>query len=343
MKKPKWQKKFRNLPEIPTAKHWIKDEANTLEQQITLKLITGQQITEEETNIVEQLIFFYGSLYNELAIVDFENFTEKDFENFKNYIFYAFNYLILLSNKVVISQVFRVVVNRDKKSITKKSLLSYPPLHVVKKLNKYNRVNTPNTNVFYCSETINTALNEIKPKVGDIVTVSIWEPIDKNRTFNSYPISHGANAYGVNPHATNAMNAVNEFKKKTNKLFSRFIDPYFHLLGREFEKPINHHYEYLLSAMFSEKIFENNKRADTGFDFECITYPSVGNKFTTSNIAFRKDIIRHHFKLAKVVEFEVASEHYDRAQSLDPFTINLVAIKNIREAKSIIDNEIIWE
>lgn len=62
------------------------------------------------------------------------------------------------------------------------------------------------------------------------------------------------------------MDAINEFKKKTNEIFSRFIDPYFHLLRREFEKPIHHHYEYLISSMFSEKIFENDKRGDTSFE-----------------------------------------------------------------------------
>lgn len=343
MKKIKWQNTFRNLPEIPKAKYWRNNEVLTQEQEITTKLIYNQPITPEETKIMDELIHFYGHLYNELSKIDFTNFTKKDFENFKNYIFYAFSYLILLSNKVTIFKVFRVVINRNKTSITKKSLLTYPPLHVVKKINKYNRANTPNTNVFYCSETINGAIAELKPKIGDIVTVSVWEPKDKNRTFNSFPISHGANAYGVNDFATSAMDAIREFKKNTNKIFSRYMDPYFHLLGREFEKPINHHYEYLISSMFSEKILNNEKRENTSFDFECIVYPSVGNKLTTSNFVFRKDIIRHCFNLSKVVEFEVARELYDRPQSPNPNIINLIGIKNIRETKSIVENNIIWE
>jgi hypothetical protein len=342
MRKIRWQKTFRNLPEIPEAKRWKNDRTPTLEQQITAKLIAGESINAEETYVMNRLINFYGNLYNHLGTIDFTNFTKEDFENFKNYIFYAFNYLILFSNGVEISQVFRVVKNRDKKSITKKSLLTYPPLHVVKNINEYNRANTPNTNVFYCSETINTALNEIKPKVGDMVTVSVWEPIDKKRIFNSYTISHGSNAYGVNPHVTKAMDALREFKKTIDPIFSRFIDPYFHLLGREYEKTIEHHYEYLISSIFSEKILENSGRENTNFDFECIAYPSAKNKFTTSNLAIRKDIIRYSFKLSKVVEFEVASEHYNREQSENPGTINLVGIKNVREAKSIINNEIVW-
>lgn len=343
MKKIKWQRTFKDLPQIPESKLWKSDGSLTLEQQITSKLISGNDITEKELEIMNSLINFYGILYNKLADLDFANFTNKDFISFKNYIFYAFNYLILLSNGVTFSQVYRVVINRDKKSITKKSLLTYPPLHIVKKINKFNRGNTPETNVFYCSETINTAINELKPKVGDMVTISIWTPIDKNKVFNSYPISHGANSYGVNDIATSAMDAIREFKTKYKDVFSRYIDPYFHLLGREYEKPITDHHEYIISAMFSEEIFDNNKRENTSFDFECIVYPSVGNKLTTSNIIFRKDIIRHHFNLSKVVEFNVATENYDRAQSPDPGMINLLGITNTREAKSIVDNNIIWE
>lgn len=342
MKKIKWQKKFRDLPEIPEVKNWKKDGLATEEQEITYKLITGQKISIEEVAKMDSLVNFYVTLYNKLDTIDFSSFTKKDFEDFRNYIFYAFNYILLISNKVTIFFLFRAVINRDNKTITKKGLLTYPPLHIVQKINKYNRANTPNTNVFYGSETINTAINELKPKVGDKVTVGVWKPIDKKRQFLSYPISHGANSYGVNENATSAMEAMKEFKKNTHPILARFMDPYFHLLGREFEKSIKHHYEYQISAMVSEKILEKDTRTKDGFNFECIIYPSVGNKFTTSNFAFRKDVIRHHFELSKVVEFEVASEHYDREQSENPSVINIIGIKNVREAKAIIDNDIIW-
>ena len=85
--------------------------------------------------------------------------------------------------------------------------------------------------------------------------------------------------------------------------------------------------------MFSEKILDNPQNKGTSFDFECIIYPSVGNKFKTSNVAVRKDILRHEFELTKVIEFEVTN----------PESINLVDYKDYRITEKIEDNRIIWE
>ena len=41
MKKPNWQIKFRDLPEIPIQKRWEKGFNHTLEQRLSQKLIQG--------------------------------------------------------------------------------------------------------------------------------------------------------------------------------------------------------------------------------------------------------------------------------------------------------------
>ena len=345
MKKPNWQLRFKDLPEIPNSKRWISGKRETLEQTISKKLLFGETLSETEKNVMLELTLFYGILYKSLEDIDYTNFTTKDFENFKNYIFYAFNYTVILKNNVEIIQLYRVVINENiigsKKSITKKGFLTYPPIHIVKKINKYNRANTPNTTLFYGSETIDTSLNEIKPKVGDIVTVGTWVPTRKCE-FISFPISHSEPGFGINLNSTNAMKAVLEFKQKNDKMLTDFMEPYFYILGQEFSKPIKHHYEYLISSLFAESIFDNPQNKNTRFDIECIIYPSVGNKFKTSNVAVRKDVFRHNFELKNVKEFEITETHYDRQQSILTDEIKLVEFKNFKETSNINGNDIIW-
>ena len=345
MKKPNWQTKFKNLPEIPVEKRWEKGFTHTLEQRLSQKLIQGGKLTEIEKRTLSRCSLFYAVLYKSLENLDYKSFTLKDIKNFENYLFYAFNYNMYLTNKLGITRLFRVVINEhltgNKNSITKKGLLTYPPLHVVKKINKFNRANTPRTSVFYGSETIDTALNEIKPEKGDIVTVGFWKP-NVDREFLSYPISHSEKAYKINDNSTSAIKAFLEFKEKNSKVLGDFMEPYFHLFGREFSKPVEHHYEYLISSMFAERILYNQKNTGSSFEIECIVYPSVGNKFLTSNLAIRKDILRHNFDLEKVIEFEVTNTHFEREQKPNPESISLVDYTNLKETKNIDGNNIIW-
>lgn len=347
MKKPKWQLTFRDLPEIPKSKLWLQNGKGTLEQIISRKLFLNQEITEMEKEVMSELSMFYAILYKTLKDLDYSNFNSKDFENFKNYIFYAFNYILLYKNNLTIYKLYRVVINENvsgsKNSLTKKGYLTYPPEHIVKKINKYNRVNTPLTTIFYGSETIDTALNEIKPKIGDVVSVAEWKPLNPNKEFISYTISHSEKGYGVNKHSTDALNAFYKLQINKNEILKNFLEPYLYILGHEFSKPIKHHYEYYLSSIFSEKILEKSENRIDRFKMECIIYPSVGNKFLNSNVAVRKDVFRHKFKLTKVIEFEVTETNFDNIQNQqNTESINLVKYKNYKETQNIEENKIIW-
>ncbi len=345
MKKPKWQLKFQGLPIIPEAKKWVNGGSHTLEQAITQKLIAGQPIALSEKQILSNLTIFYDELYDKIPTIEFSTFSQKDFKLFQNYIFYAFNYTILLVNELTVFNTFRAVINSsvvgEKKSLSKKRHLSYPPLHIVKQLGKFNRCNSPDKTILYSSESIDTALNELKPKVGELVSVGVWVP-DGDRKINSFPISHHPEAHGINENSTAAMNAFLEQQKKLRPELADFLVPFFKILGREFSKPISHHYEYLISALFSSKLFSNQKRENTEFDIECIVYPSVGNKYSTSNLAIRSDVFRSRFKLKQVLEFEVTETNYGKQQDINPFLIKSVGYKNLRETTNFQQNDIIW-
>lgn len=347
MKRPKWQIKFKDLPIIPKSKRWINGDPETMEHRISKKLFAELPITKEEEEIMKELTLFYEILSKSLESVDYTTFTKQDFKNFKNYIFYAFNYTVILTNRLTVFQTFRMVINEnvlgEKKSLNKKRFLSYPPEHVVKEINKFNRANTPGSSVFYGSETIDGALNELKPQVGDLVSVGVYEPV-REKKFIAYPISHSEQGYGVNEQSTCAMEAFKELKGKQSKLLADFIEPYLHILGHEFSKTVKHHYEYLISSLFSEKILSAYTLKNTRFDIECIVYPSVGHKFLASNLAIRKDVFKRDFKLTKVREFVITETFYDDIfDNPIPDQIKVVGYKDHKETTTFDGNEIIWE
>lgn len=346
MKKPQWKIQFRDLPVIPETKIWIKGNTMmnaTIEREITEKLRLGFPITSEEEKLLYDLADFYKKLSIALEKLDYSTFTSQDLEDFKNYIKYIYNYIVLFVNTTEIFQMYRIVIYSDNKTITNKKWLTYPPLHIVKKLDKFNRANTPNTTIFYGAETIDAALNELKKhiKVGDLVTVGKWVPRQK-KTFVSYTISHSKVAYGINFGSTQALHGFLNYSKTQNKFYTEIIEKYLSILGYEYSKEINHHFEYFISATFSETILDNPQNKNTKFDVECMVYPSVGNKFKTSNIAIKKDVFRHNFKLEKVIEFKVTEMHFDRNMSSETEGINLVDYEDLKITSKFDENQIIW-
>ena len=342
-----WQLNFRDLPEIPKHKRWVKGSFSTLEQDISRKLSTNQAITKEEEDIFTELTTFYEKLDNKLAKLDYSSFTSAEFENFKNYIHYAFSFTALLVNELTIFQMYRLVVNENitgkNESIVNVDFLKYPKISVVKKINKYNRANTPETNIFYASENIDTALKEIRPPLNKLITVGVWTPKNINKKVISYPISHSDLAISINESVQKATQAFESRITDTNPLLHRFMKYYFRLLGREYTKKITHHHEYIISALFSEDILKDHSHTDDTFKIGCITYPSVGNEYKTQNLAILPEIIDQDFELTKVIEFEIEEEFYDQNYiSGYPESINLAKIKNKRVSKQVIRNQIQW-
>lgn len=346
MKIPKWKIQFRDLPVIPETKIWINGEtmySATVERQISEKLRLGLPIKSEDEKLLSDLADFYNKLSIGLKKLDYSSFTSKDLEDFKNYIKYVYNYIVLFVNTTEIFQLYRIVIYSDNKTITNKKWLTYPPLHIVKKLGKFNRASTPNTTIFYGAETIDAALNELKKhiKVGDLVTVGKWIPNQK-KTLISYTISHSKVAYGINPGLTQALHGFLKYSKTQNKFYAEIIERYLSILGYEYSKEVTNHFEYFISATFSEDILDNPQNKNTKFDVECIVYPSVGNKFKTSNVAIKKEVFRHNFKLEKAIEFKVKELHFDRNESSNVEGINLVEYEDLKITSKFDGNQIIW-
>lgn len=347
MSRPDWQLNFRDLPEIPLLKRWNSGMHITQEQSISYKLLHNQKITEAEEIEFRKVFKFYEELDFKLQKLDYSSFTADDFENFKNYINYAFNYIPLLSNKLAVYHTYRLVVNEW---VTKKNqrlnnikYLKYPSLDIVKEINKYNRANTPLTNVLYSAENIDSALKEIKPPKDKIVTVGLWKTKTEKEII-SYPISHSERAILINEGVQKATAAFEKYSEENSQLFVEWSRHYFKLLGREFTKPISHHYEYFISALFSERILEVRNDPNPSFNYDCIIYPSVGNDLETDNLAIHPDSVEKEFGLFQIIEFEIEETYYERKYVRNhPELITLAKIKNKHYAKKILSNgDIVW-
>lgn len=347
MIRPNWQLTFRDLPKIPPVKRWISDSHNTKEQSISFKLLNNQKISQTEEKEFIETFDFYEELDAKLQKLDYTSFTEDDFENFKNYIIYAFNYIPLLSNKLTVYHTYRLVVNEwvseKNERLENVKYLKYPTLDIVKKINKFNRANTPKTNVLYTAENIDSALKEIKPPKNKLVTVGLWKT-KTDKEIISFPISHSERALPINEGVQKATAAFEMYSENNSRLFVEWSRHYFKLLGREFTKPVSHHYEYLISSLFSERILEVRNDPNPSFNYDCIIYPSVGNDFDTDNLAIHPDSVDKEFGLFQIIEFEIEETYYEKKYIRNhPEMITLAKIKNKHYAKKIEPNgDIIW-
>ncbi|MCO5948668.1 hypothetical protein [Mucilaginibacter flavidus] len=341
---------FKNLPVIPEFKIYNGNNV-TMEQKILRKLETGQEVSIEEREMFEALGKFYDDLNTQLSVLDYKTFTPKDIQDFRNYIHYAFNSNCLITNQATITgDLFRLVVNESvtgkNETITDVKFLTYPPLEILKKKNRYNRASTCNSTLLYLTETIDTALKEIRPAENKIVTISVWAP-KRTRTFTQYPIEHSEHAAKVNPQVAQGLQALKLLNDGQDPLLARYMSNYFNLLAREYSKSVadENHFEYMLSAILSDNIFEFDDN-NPDFNYDCISYPSVGNSFFTRNLAVKPNIADTEFKIIRVIEFEVIKAHYGRTpvQSLNTCCISVAEIKNYRETWNIADTgQIIWE
>lgn len=341
-----WKTKFLDFPEIPNSKRWRLNPPNTLEQEIIQKLILQQPINANEEAELNEAISYYREVINKLKSFSIAELSIEDLETFKDYYFYVFNHTVLVKNDLWVNNVVRLVKNESvtgkKDKIRESRYLSYPPIEIVNKLGYYNRANTPKFNLFYGADCIDTVLNELKPEVGDVVSVGIWENKDKSTPLISYPINHNPLAIKVNPDTRKGFMAFQNIKQKNHPLLMEFMESIFDFISDEFAKPVINHFDYFYSASFVERLL--SKTNEEQWKYDCVAYPSVGNKYSVDNLAIQPDTIDNRFKLQKVIQFEVTETYYEKSPPrTSQEEITLVQYKNLEETDWIEDNgDIVW-
>ena len=205
----------------------------------------------------------------------------------------------------------RITINKrilgSNKRIHNIDYLKYP---LADKVLRYGRCNLKNESIFYGAPMVTTAISEMRPKVGDLKTKSIWK-IKEIHTFKVCPIFHIQPSNGTMNPGTFEMKQgfyqeVNEnFKGNTREAvinLTKFIA--FH-----FSKPVNpeNDRDYLFSAFFANRLLNE---LDDG-TIEGIYYPSVKEKLSFENLALKADTFDKHYLLDEVKESIVIKDPSD--------------------------------
>lgn len=206
----------------------------------------------------------------------------------------------------------RITINKrihgTNKRIRNIDFLKYPPKDKVK---KYGRCNLKNTSVFYASPMITTALSEMKPKVGDLITKSIWK-LKENHTFKICPIFHiQPNNGTLNPRT---FELEKTFFKEVNKNYEEnFRDAVINLskfIAYHFSKrvdPAKNDRDYIFSAYFADRLMNE---LDNG-TIEGILYPSVQEHLSFENVVLKAEIFDKYYILNEVHESIVIKDPSD--------------------------------
>ncbi len=222
------------------------------------------------------------------------------------------DYSIPFFSNLVLSAVFgelsRITINRNvvgsNKRIHDIKLLKYPP---ASKVTKYGRCNLPGQSVLYASFLSFTALNEMKPKVGDLITETTWR-VKGNQSLSYCPIfkNQPVKEKFINPR-TRELNLLYHNKIKIYPLnVQKQIDTLIQFVTDAFTKRVhpNNHFDYIFSAYFSDKIFHDFEDGK----IEAIYYPSVQEKLSFENVAIKPDVFDKKYELIKVHDSVVLND-----------------------------------
>jgi hypothetical protein len=205
----------------------------------------------------------------------------------------------------------RITINRNilgsNKRIKNIDFLKYPPADKVK---KYGRCNLKQKSIFYGAPMIMTALSEMRPKVGDLITKSIWK-LSTEHTFKVCPIFHFQPTNGtMNPRT---FELEQDFYKEVNKNYSEnFREAVINLskfIAFHFSKNVNseNDRDYIFSAFFADKLLNELD----GGSIEGLVYPSVKERLSFENVALKPEIFDQHFLLYEVHESVVVKDPSD--------------------------------
>jgi hypothetical protein len=187
----------------------------------------------------------------------------------------------------------------ENKRIYEIKYLGNPPPGIVK---KFGRANLIGQSIFYSTLNPLTAIKEIKPNVGDLITTSIWKQKEDDCFLKISPIFKITTLNGdVHNELSLKFKASYENSlKKLDKELAEQIDELLKFVADCFAKEVEYgnNYDYTLSAYYADKIL--NKFQDGTID--ALVYPSVADKLDFSNIAIKPKILNTHFELYQVDE-----------------------------------------
>jgi len=219
------------------------------------------------------------------------------------------------------------VVNKNIR-IDEVDKLKYPPAECVK---SYGRANLKNQSVFYGTFDFITAVKEMKPEKGDLITISRWTLKNKYDTlvicpmFLRQPTDRNSNIH--------LLNLYNWFIKELQRFPPQLSKPYFEVhrfYSDCFAREISDNQGYILSALLADKILNQYE----GGKVDAIIYPSTKVDLQNQNIAIKKDSFDKKYELSETSEKRLlySSVNGDRYE-----------FELFGESLKIDENKIIWK
>jgi len=208
-----------------------------------------------------------------------------------------------LTYKTTIQKLQRVSINKRlfggaNNRIEEISFLKNPPKQCVK---KYGRANSPNESVLYATFEPLTALSEMRPDIGDFITVSTWKlkdnhPITVSPIFKNAPKAHKVQ----NEVSIKALFMYNQQVKQYDEELQKQLDVIIQFVADCFSKEVDdtNHFDYFLSSFYANRIFWELQDGE----IDAILYPSVRQSLELTNIVMKPDVFNKHYELELVEE-----------------------------------------
>lgn len=174
------------------------------------------------------------------------------------------------------THVFRVRKNQQDVLFTKPDELSHAPVDNT----ELGRVNLPRKPVFYCSDKLSTSILEVKPKIGDYLTLA--ESILSEDILLA--VIGNCNRYNV---VGDQSTDLKLFYDKITPIITRRVQD---------EK------EYLFTAILADVVFSDLK-------FNGIIYPSCYSKTKSDNFAFRPSDLNQKLYFYSATLLQVVEWH----------------------------------
>lgn len=254
-----------------------------------------EQLNLHPTKDIVEKLNYYRSLFGKV-----QDLPDAEFENLKKDIAKFFNLKIggntqLAPQRLVrISNNNRILASQGKELsyLTDISQLLAPPIQYC----GFGRCNIPNQQVLYCATSEAGAYWEIKPKNGDVITLSHFE-LKSNATVSSLVIMKDKTENPIIKH---------QLQEVYYHLEDFFVDAYSLEVDRTRPR------DYLFSALLSSEQLFYPVVSDK--NFEAIIYPSVQKKKFDENFAIRNELMLERYNLIGVETRFILDEY----ENLDP-------------------------
>jgi len=254
-----------------------------------------EQLNLHPTKDIVEKLNYYRSLFGKV-----QDLPDAEFENLKKDIAKFFNLKIGGNTQVAPQRLVRISNNnrilasqgKELSYLTDISQLLAPPIQYC----GFGRCNIPNQQVLYCATSEAGAYWEIKPKNGDVITLSHFE-LKSNATVSSLVIMKDKTENPIIKH---------QLQEVYYHLEDFFVDAYSLEVDRTRPR------DYLFSALLSSEQLFYPVVSDK--NFEAIIYPSVQKKKFDENFAIRNELMLERYNLIGVETRFILDEY----ENLDP-------------------------